>query len=107
MLRFTLSVWVPQAEKHRGIEPAAQLLSKLGNFALSVWLPQAEKHQGIEPAPQLSAKKDSTSGSGHPRGAHTRRLAPTPISLAWARLNSTDPEGMACGCMLLRAVRPG
>ena len=36
MLRFTLSVWVPQAEKHRGIEPAAQLLSKLGNFALSV-----------------------------------------------------------------------
>ena len=34
MLRFTLSVWVPQAEKHRGIEPAAQLLGKLGNFAL-------------------------------------------------------------------------
>ncbi len=32
MLRFTLSVWVPQAEKHRGIEPAAQLLGKLKKF---------------------------------------------------------------------------
>ena len=68
MLRFTLSVWVPQAEKHRGIEPAAQLLGKLEDFALSVWLPQAEKHQSIEPAPQLPAKKDSTSGSAHPSG---------------------------------------
>ena len=29
MLRFTLSVWVPQAEKHRGIEPAAQPQSSL------------------------------------------------------------------------------
>ena len=28
-------LWLPQAEKHRGIEPAAQLLGKLGNFALS------------------------------------------------------------------------
>ena len=74
MLRFTLSVWVPQAEKHRGIEPAAQLLGKLANFALSVWLPQAEKHQGIEPAPQLPAKKDSTSGSAHP--SRRKRVSP-------------------------------
>ena len=32
-------------------------------MALSVWLPQAEKHHGIEFAPQRLAKKEATSGS--------------------------------------------